>query len=87
MYGSKSSSSPEWTDKEILALLEGIDMYKEDWGRVRDHVNTSCHNGQHFRAQDDCILAFVRYALGLGCEHAAAPAFSVLRPHVPHVFF
>lgn len=61
MYiSTKEDTSPEWTDKEVLALLEGIDMYREDWARVRDHVNTACHNGQHFRAQDDCILAFVR---------------------------
>lgn len=58
--GTEEETAPEWTDKEILALLEGIDMFKEDWSRVRDHVNNTCHHGQHVRAQDDCILTFIR---------------------------
>ncbi len=46
--------------KEILALLEGIDQYKEDWTRVATHVNTTCHNGEEVRTHEDCITTFIR---------------------------
>jgi hypothetical protein len=57
-------------------------MYREDWARVRDHVNTACHNGQHFRAQDDCILAFVRCGIRL-CVFVV----SILCVSLAHHFF
>eukprot|EP00055_Hartaetosiga_balthica_P016239 m.101425 g.101425 ORF g.101425 m.101425 type:complete len:1017 (+) comp9062_c7_seq14:495-3545(+) len=57
---SHDRSKPDWTDSEILALLEGVEMFSDDWGRVRDHVNTTCHKGNQFRSQDECVLVFVR---------------------------
>ena len=44
----------------MLALLEGIDVFREDWMAVRDHVNAVCHNGDMIRSREDCIIAFLR---------------------------
>lgn len=44
--------SREWTDQETLLLLEAIEMYKDDWNKVCEHVAT--------RTQDECILQFLR---------------------------
>lgn len=42
----------EWEESETLALLEGIEMYKDDWNKVCEHVGS--------RTQDECILHFLR---------------------------
>lgn len=44
--------SREWDEGETLALLEGIELYKDDWNRVSEHVGS--------RTQDECILHFLR---------------------------
>uniref|UniRef100_A0A3P9BLC2 SWI/SNF related BAF chromatin remodeling complex subunit C2 n=1 Tax=Maylandia zebra TaxID=106582 RepID=A0A3P9BLC2_9CICH len=57
MYSKKTSSSAassmrEWTEQETLLLLEGLEMYKDDWNKVSEHVGS--------RTQDECILHFLR---------------------------
>ncbi|ELU01612.1 hypothetical protein CAPTEDRAFT_182223 [Capitella teleta] len=42
----------EWSDQETLLLLEGLEMFKDDWNRVAEHVGS--------RTQDECILHFLR---------------------------
>lgn len=42
----------EWEDQEILLLLEAIEMYKDDWNKVCEHVSS--------RTQEECILKFLR---------------------------
>ncbi len=42
----------EWTDQETLLLLEALEMYKDDWNKVCEHVGS--------RTQDECILHFLR---------------------------
>lgn len=42
----------EWEDQEILLLLEAIEMYKDDWNKVCEHVSS--------RTQEECILEFLR---------------------------
>lgn len=42
----------EWTDQELLLLLEGLEMFKDDWNKVCEHVGT--------RTQDECILKFLQ---------------------------
>lgn len=44
--------SREWTDQETLLLLEALELYKDDWNRVAEHVGS--------RTQDECILHFLR---------------------------
>lgn len=47
-----SARSREWTDQETLLLLEGLEMFKDDWNRVAEHVAS--------RTQDECILHFLK---------------------------
>jgi SWI/SNF related-matrix-associated actin-dependent regulator of chromatin subfamily C len=42
----------EWADEETLLLLEGIEMYDEDWLKVAQHVGT--------RSREQCILKFLQ---------------------------
>ena len=44
--------SREWTEQEILLLLEAVELYKDDWNLVCEHVGS--------RTQDECILQFLR---------------------------
>ncbi|KAL3286498.1 hypothetical protein HHI36_001003 [Cryptolaemus montrouzieri] len=41
-----------WTEQETLLLLEAVEMFKDDWNRVAEHVGS--------RTQDECILHFLR---------------------------
>uniref|UniRef100_A0A8C1X3N3 SWI/SNF related, matrix associated, actin dependent regulator of chromatin, subfamily c, member 2 n=1 Tax=Cyprinus carpio TaxID=7962 RepID=A0A8C1X3N3_CYPCA len=58
VYSKKSgpakvrAATREWTDQETLLLLEGLEMYKDDWNKVSEHVGS--------RTQDECILHFLR---------------------------
>merc|ERR1712038_1907339 len=47
-----ATASRDWTEQETLLLLEGLEMYKDDWNKVCEHVGS--------RTQDDCILHFLR---------------------------
>ncbi|TKR88543.1 hypothetical protein L596_012768 [Steinernema carpocapsae] len=42
----------DWTDQETLLLLEGLEMFKDDWNKVSDHVST--------RTQEECIMKFLQ---------------------------
>ncbi|KAI9322355.1 hypothetical protein BX666DRAFT_1848209 [Dichotomocladium elegans] len=49
----KSSKTTEpWTDQEEILLMEGLEMYSEDWNKIADHVGT--------RTRDECILHFLK---------------------------
>lgn len=50
--GGGGRGGREWTDEETLLLLEGLEMHKDDWNRVAEHVAS--------RTQDECILHFLR---------------------------
>ncbi len=45
-------ASRDWTDQETLLLLEGLELFKDDWNKVSEHVGS--------RTQDECILHFLR---------------------------
>ncbi|VDN06388.1 unnamed protein product [Thelazia callipaeda] len=42
----------DWTDQETLLLLEGLELFKDDWNKVADHVGS--------RTQDECIMRFLQ---------------------------
>ncbi|KAI1320348.1 hypothetical protein EDD11_001149 [Mortierella claussenii] len=48
---SQSTDEP-WTDQETLLLLEGLELYDEDWNQVSEHVGT--------RDREQCILHFLQ---------------------------
>ncbi|KAG2389119.1 hypothetical protein C9374_014519 [Naegleria lovaniensis] len=41
-----------WTDHEILRLLEGIEKFKDDWDSIAKHVQT--------RSKEECVLQFLQ---------------------------
>lgn len=47
-----ASLAREWTEQETLLLLEGLEIYRDDWNKICEHVGT--------RTQDECILHFLR---------------------------
>ena len=47
-----ATASRDWTEQETLLLLEALEMYKDDWNKVCEHVGS--------RTQDECILHFLR---------------------------
>ncbi|KAI8382483.1 hypothetical protein BD560DRAFT_386804 [Blakeslea trispora] len=44
-----------WTEQEEMLLLEGLEMFPEDWHKIADHVNT--------KTRDECILHYLRLPL------------------------
>ncbi|KAJ2698574.1 SWI/SNF and RSC complex subunit Ssr2 [Coemansia sp. IMI 203386] len=45
-------SADDWTDQETLLLLEGIEMYDDDWNRIAEHVGS--------RSREECVLHFLK---------------------------
>ena len=46
-----SGVNDDWSDQEILLLLEGIEMYDDDWSKIEEHVVT--------RSAQQCIRKFL----------------------------
>ncbi|PPR01995.1 hypothetical protein CVT24_011118 [Panaeolus cyanescens] len=46
-----SGINDDWSDQEILALLEAVEMYDDDWSKVEEHVGT--------RSAQQCIRKFL----------------------------
>ena len=49
---NQMAKEEEWTDKETLLLLEGIEMYGDDWMQVAEHVGT--------RTREQCVSWFLQ---------------------------
>ncbi|KAF9144226.1 hypothetical protein BG015_000176 [Linnemannia schmuckeri] len=66
----KHATDDTWTDQETLLLLEGLEMYDEDWNLVAEHVGT--------RSREQCILHFLQLPiedpyLGASSERELGP--------------
>ncbi|KAF8561307.1 hypothetical protein P879_09196 [Paragonimus westermani] len=48
----KGACQGGWTDQETLLLLEALELYRDDWNKVAEHVGS--------RTQEECILHFLR---------------------------
>jgi len=46
-----SGINDDWTDQEILLLLEGVEMYDDDWSKIEEHIGT--------RSSQQCIRKFL----------------------------
>lgn len=46
------ASATEWSDQEVLLLLEGVEMYEDDWNSIAYHVGT--------RNRESCIHKFLQ---------------------------
>ncbi|CAG9773630.1 unnamed protein product [Ceutorhynchus assimilis] len=49
---NKRAMEKVWSEQETLLLLEGLEMYKDDWNKVCEHVGS--------KTQDECILHFLK---------------------------
>lgn len=47
-----SAAQGPWTDEETLLLLEGVEMFEDDWDSISDHVGT--------RLRDACVIKFIQ---------------------------
>lgn len=47
-----STAQGPWTDEETLLLLEGVEMFEDDWDSISDHVGT--------RLRDACVIKFIQ---------------------------
>ncbi len=47
-----AAADDDWTDQEILLLLEGVEMYDDDWSAIEEHVGT--------RSAQQCIRKFLQ---------------------------
>ncbi|KAK5921708.1 hypothetical protein CgunFtcFv8_019050 [Champsocephalus gunnari] len=52
LKGKTTNSTRDWTEQETLLLLEALEMFKDDWNKVSEHIGS--------RTQDECILHFLR---------------------------
>ncbi|CAH8592175.1 unnamed protein product [Schistosoma margrebowiei] len=48
----KGATQSGWSDQETLLLLEALELYRDDWNKVAEHVGS--------RTQEECILHFLR---------------------------
>ncbi|CDP10951.1 unnamed protein product [Coffea canephora] len=55
MKGYAGLDGESWTDQETLLLLEGMQLYNENWNEIAEHVGT--------KSKAQCILHFVRLPL------------------------
>ncbi|KAF5356787.1 hypothetical protein D9756_006550 [Leucocoprinus leucothites] len=46
-----SSANNDWSDQEILLLLEAVELYDDDWSKVEEHIGT--------RTSQQCIRKFL----------------------------
>lgn len=71
-----SGAGDDWSDQETLMMLEGIEMYDDDWNRIAEHVGS--------RSREECVLHFLKLPIedpydvaplkGTGGNAAAAAA-------------
>ncbi|KAI0764583.1 Smarcc1 protein [Trametes elegans] len=47
-----TAADDDWSDQEILLLLEGVEMYDDDWSAIEEHVGT--------RTAQQCIRKFLQ---------------------------
>ena len=46
-----SGVNDDWTDQEVLLLLEGVEIFDDDWSKIEEHVGT--------RSSQQCIRKFL----------------------------
>ena len=51
-YSAIPDRDAPWTDAELLLLLEGLELFDDNWSSVADHVGT--------RTREECVLKFLQ---------------------------
>ncbi|CCF60674.1 hypothetical protein KAFR_0L00670 [Kazachstania africana CBS 2517] len=52
LENSNLSNKKQWSDQELLLLLEGIEMYEDQWEKIVEHVGTN-------KSLEDCVEKFL----------------------------
>ncbi|VDO53256.1 unnamed protein product, partial [Schistosoma margrebowiei] len=73
-----------WSDQETLLLLEALELYRDDWNKVAEHVGS--------RTQEECILHFLRLPiedayLEANSNHPTLPFSKAANPILSTVAF
>lgn len=66
VVGGASGGQDDWTDAETLRLLEGLEMFDDDWSAVSNHVGT--------RSREQCITKFIQLPIEDGFLDGASQA-------------
>ena len=70
-----------WTDEEVLLLLEGLEMYDDDWIKISEHVGS--------RTRDECVMHFLSLPIedkvveGTFVQHAVGTGNPVISEITP----
>ncbi|CAG8462018.1 4040_t:CDS:2 [Scutellospora calospora] len=51
----KHAQDDDWTEQENLDLLEGVELFEDDWNKISEHVGT--------RTREQCILHFLEFPI------------------------
>jgi SWI/SNF related-matrix-associated actin-dependent regulator of chromatin subfamily C len=51
-YSSIPDRDAPWADAELLLLLEGLELFDDNWSSIADHVGT--------RTREECVLKFLQ---------------------------
>lgn len=51
-YSATLDRDAPWTDAELLRLLEGLELFDDNWTQIADHVGT--------RTREECVLQFLQ---------------------------
>ncbi|XP_078438264.1 switch subunit 3 isoform X1 [Wolffia australiana] len=51
--GNADDKKRDWTDKDVLHLLEALLLYRDDWKRVAEHVGGG-------KSEKDCVKRFIQ---------------------------
>ncbi|KAH9939552.1 Smarcc1 protein [Amylocystis lapponica] len=51
-HGTGTAADDDWSDQEVLLLLEGVEMYDDDWSAIEEHVGS--------RSAQQCIRKFLQ---------------------------
>ncbi len=52
VFAAEELKDAEWTDQETLLLLEGLEMFGENWNDIAEHVGS--------KTPQQCMLHFLR---------------------------
>ncbi|MCJ1250498.1 SWI SNF, matrix associated, actin dependent regulator of chromatin, sub c, member 2 [Trapelia coarctata] len=70
-YSSVPDRDAPWSETELLLLLEGLEMFDENWVSIADHVGT--------RTREECVLKFLQLEIddkyledGMGSDNYVA---------------
>ena len=72
-YSTVPDKDAPWTEDELLLLLEGLEIYDDNWNKIADHVGS--------RTREECVVKFLQLEIEdkyLEPEVNGHPSYGVL---------